>query len=323
MVSFQAKLVAGLNHHGIQVSYDLSDHDCSAVLVIGGTRKLAALWQAHRRGVHIVQRLDGMNWLHRKQPTGVRQYLRAEANNQILTVIRRYLADAIIYQSRFSQQWWEKVHGNPGAPSGVIYNGVDLVFYSPLGPHKRPGDHFRILLIEGHLGKDNAQGLDSAVRMVALLRDEHHLPVELVIAGDVAQELQTRALAAAGGQVVFRGVLSRKQIPQIDRSAHLLFSADLNAACPNAVIEAMACGLPVVAFDTGALNELVLEGAGRVVPYGSNHWNLEPPQIPPLAQAAAEILAQNGPFRKAARARAEAVFGVDYMVDSYLQVLLP
>ena len=66
--------------------------------------------------------------------------------------------------------------------------------------------------------------------------------------------------------ILWAGTVSRERIPEIDRSAHLLFSADLHPACPNSVIEAMACGLPVVAFDTGALNELVLGDSGRTCP---------------------------------------------------------
>jgi glycosyltransferase involved in cell wall biosynthesis len=97
----------------------------------------------------------------------------------------------------------------------------------------------------------------------------------------------------------------------------------LNPSCPNAVIEAIACGLPVVAFDTGALPELVQSDSGRVVPYGGNPWRLEPPNLDGLAQAAAEILANQGHYRMAARARAEAMFGLDKMIEGYLNILIP
>ena len=44
-------------------------------------------------------------------------------------------------------------------------------------------------------------------------------------------------------------------------------------------MEALACGMPVVSFDTGALPELVTQDAGRVVAYGADAWRLEPPDI--------------------------------------------
>jgi glycosyltransferase involved in cell wall biosynthesis len=80
--------------------------------------------------------------------------------------------------------------------------------------------------------------------------------------------------------------------------------------------------LPVLAFDTGALPELVCGGAGRIVPYGGDPWKLEQPDVPGLARAAADILDDQARFRKAARARAEEAFGLDHMVDAYLEVLL-
>ena len=88
----------------------------------------------------------------------------------------------------------------------------------------------------------------------------------------------------------------REDIAAVDRSAHVLFSADLNAACPNSVIEALACGTPVW-LDTGALAELIQDGAGRVVPYGADHWRLEDPLIPPLTEACVEILQNNPAYR--------------------------
>jgi glycosyltransferase involved in cell wall biosynthesis len=102
----------------------------------------------------------------------------------------------------------------------------------------------------------------------------------------------------------------------------LLYSSDVNAACPNSVIEALACGLPVLSFDTGALSELVKDDAGRVVPYGGDPWRLDPPDVPALSQAALEILREQDRFRQGARRRAEEAFGLDAMLDAYLEVLL-
>ncbi|MCJ7433941.1 MAG: glycosyltransferase family 4 protein, partial [Anaerolineales bacterium] len=118
------------------------------------------------------------------------------------------------------------------------------------------------------------------------------------------------------------GAVARERIPEIDRSAHVLFSADLNPACPNSVIEAMACGLPVVAFDTGALNELVLNDSGRLVSYGGDPWKIEQPDVPALADAAAEILEDQARFSKNARIQAESALGLDNMVDDYIKYLL-
>jgi glycosyltransferase involved in cell wall biosynthesis len=88
------------------------------------------------------------------------------------------------------------------------------------------------------------------------------------------------------------------------------------------VIEALACGLPVLAFDTGALAELVQDGAGIVVPYGADHWRLEDPVIAPLASACVEVLQNNPVYRKNARMRAETAFDLEPMVEAYLEALV-
>ena len=101
-----------------------------------------------------------------------------------------------------------------------------------------------------------------------------------------------------------------------------LFSAEVNPPCPNSVIESLACGLPVIGFDTGSLSEIVQGDAGRLAPYGANQWKLEKPNIQALANAAEEVLENNEYFRTAARQQAETVLGLDKMVDEYLKVLL-
>jgi glycosyltransferase involved in cell wall biosynthesis len=143
-----------------------------------------------------------------------------------------------------------------------------------------------------------------------------------MVVGDVPVRLQAPLEHENPGMIIWAGVVKRDDIAEIDRSAHVLFSGDLNAACPNAVIEAMACGLPVVSYATGSLPELIDGGAGLTVPWGSNFWKLEQPDISALASAAKRILHEQEQYRQAARARAEAVFALDNMVEKYLQVLL-
>ena len=101
-----------------------------------------------------------------------------------------------------------------------------------------------------------------------------------------------------------------------------MYSAEINPPCPNSVIEALACGLPVAGFDSGSLRELVSDDAGRVVPYGGDPWKLDQPNVHALAEAVTEILSDQPRFRQSARARAESTLGVDGMVDEYLKVLL-
>ncbi|MFN3309371.1 MAG: FkbM family methyltransferase [Anaerolineales bacterium] len=350
MVSFRDRLVAVFEQQGVSVTQELDDLPYQAVLVIGGTRHLRGLWEARRRGIPIVQRLDGMNWLHRlpksayppstrfrqDQPPSsggrlrfsLRHILRAELANFNLALIRRYLATTIVYQSQFARQWWERVYGATHQPQRVIYNGVNLSLFSPYGEHQRPSDRLRILMVEGSLGGGYEWGLQVAVGLVEELRalqtewiKRYPQGVELMVVGQVAEHIRQAWEQTDAEFIRWQGRVAPAEIPFLDRSAHILYSADVHPACPNAVIEALACGLPVLAFATGALPELVTAECGRVVPYGGDAWRLEQPDIPVLARAGVEIALQQERMRQAARARAEAYFDVEAMAKAYAEVL--
>lgn len=335
MVSFRRKLTDGLRARQIEVCSDPSAQDYSAVLVIGGTRRIWELRRARQAGIRVVQRLDGMNWLHRRSAfrrLDLRHYLRAEYGNLVLSLIRTRLATHIVYQSRFVQDWWERVHGPAPVPTTVIYNGVDLNVYSPNGPEQPPSDRRRLLMVEGSLMGGYEGGLDVALQLLGQLcvspADRTAEPLyELVVAGRAADDLRARAdkalqRLAPAAILTWAGLVAPEAIPGLDRSAHLLYSADINAACPNAAVEAMACGLPVLGFATGALPELVDGDAGRIVDYGGDPWMLDPPDTQALAAAAKTIFNAGDSLRIAARQRAEAVFGLEPMVAAYLSILL-
>lgn len=319
VASFRLKFEDGLRARGVDITYIISEPS-DAILVLAGTRHLLPLWKARSRGQRIVQRLDGINWVHKKRNTGLKHYLRAEYGNFILSFIRSRIATNIIYQSEFSRTWWEDWYGQARVPSTVIHNGVDLNVYTP--GETRSNTPYKLLLVEGSLGGGYEMGLDNAIRLTEILQQKHNLQVELMVVGKITDNHKKQVESKTQISINWMGSVPRERIPEIDRSAHLLFSADLNAACPNSVIEALACGLPVLSFDTGALNELVPGSAGRVVPYGGNPWNIDPPDVESLADAAVYVLQNQPPFRKSAREQAEANLGLDKMVDAYLKVLL-
>ena len=320
VTSFQAKLAAGLESGGHQVCFDLNDAPIQAVLLTGGVRDLPGLYRARRSGARIVQRLDGINWLHRRLHTGARHFLRAEYGNRLLALLRARFVTQVVYQSGFVRDWWRERFGPERVPASVIHNGVDLSIFTPDGPPGRVVTPYRLLLVEGSLQGGYENGLETALQLAERLVES--LPVELMVAGRVSPQLQAASQGKSHFPILWAGVLPNGQIPALDRSAHLLYSADLNAACPNAVIEALACGLPVAGFATGALPELVTGDSGRLVPYGGDPWKLDRPDVPALAVAASEILQDQARFRMAARKRAEETFGLDRMVERYLDVLL-
>jgi glycosyltransferase involved in cell wall biosynthesis len=291
----------------------LSQEERATCPAYGGHAEAASGW---------VQRLDGINWVHRRRRGAWRHFFRAETGNMLLALIRQQFATTVVYQSDFVRDWWQDWFGKTPRPFTVIHNGVDLNIFTPEGTNSRPADRFRMLVVEGSLAGSLNTGLDLAVELAKDLSCLVQLPLDLQVVGKVDSDRQSMYQQQAPIPVEFTGVVARERIPELDRSAHLLFSAEINAPCPNSVIEAMACGLPVAAFETGALPELVTGDAGRLVPYGGDPWKLEKPDIPALAHAAVKILAEPGHFRRAARQRAEEFFGLDRMVEKYLDVLL-
>jgi glycosyltransferase involved in cell wall biosynthesis len=86
------------------------------------------------------------------------------------------------------------------------------------------------------------------------------------------------------------------------------------------VIEAMACGLPVVYPASGGTVELVGDEAGIGVPHPESWDRDEPPSPDALADAAKRVLADLPAYSAAARNRAVERFSLQPWLERHAQL---
>jgi glycosyltransferase involved in cell wall biosynthesis len=104
------------------------------------------------------------------------------------------------------------------------------------------------------------------------------------------------------------------------RRAHALLHTKVKDPCPTLVVEAMACGLPVVHPASGGTVELVGDVGGIGVPHPDTWDRDEPPSPEAMADAVDRVLADLPSYAAAARARAVERFSLEPWLERHREV---
>lgn len=199
---------------------------------------------------------------------------------------------------------------DPRVPIQVIPNGVDLRYFSLC---ERTWDPPHMLFV-GRLVYQ--KGLDVLFNALKALR---FLPWELSLVGDGPQLQNLQAQAAAlqiDSRVHFHSWLQGKALLEQYRKANLFVFPSRHEGMPNAVLEAMASGLPVVASAIAGNEELVLpEQTGCLVPVEDAQALEETLRRLLTDQAARQHMGA------AARKRVEELFDWSWVTEQYLRHL--
>jgi glycosyltransferase involved in cell wall biosynthesis len=220
----------------------------------------------------------------------------------VLTTIHGFSSERIlpVYQRYNESTAYVAISDADRHPSldylATIHHGIDTDAFSL---HPSPGGY---LLFFGriHSDKGTAEAID-----IALATD---LP--LVLAGIVQDQQYFDERVAPrldGKRVSFIGAVSADDRSELLGGAHaLLHPIGFDEPFGYSVVEAMACGTPVVAFRRGSMGELIDDGkTGFLVD-----------DIPGAVAAVGRTATLD---RAAIRAQAVARFGIARMVDQYLQ----
>jgi glycosyltransferase involved in cell wall biosynthesis len=191
----------------------------------------------------------------------------------------------------------------------VIPFGVDTEVFKP-GFSKRQRDELEILY-SGSLYP--LKGVDYLIRAMAIVV-KSGLKARLTIVGEGQQKEELIMLAGKLGisrNVVFEGFVPYSNMPQYYKRCDVFCFPTVGEPFGKAMIEAMACGKPVIATDVGGSTEIIRNGVDGI---------LVPPASPKaIASAIQQMKNEDERLKMGQEARAAAVkdFSWDTVSSKY------
>jgi len=231
-----------------------------------------------------LQRLYHQRWIRRMEVANLRQ------------------ADRIVAVSRYTAKVAAISFGLTGID--VIHNGVDTNWFHPV-KRTEPNHPFRLLYVGNWSAR---KGVDLLAPILTALGDGF----ELAYTEDRNGAHEPFDLPSNCRNL---GRLNEESLVEAYQQADALLFPSRLEGLPLSVLEAMACGLPVIAADGSSLPEMVENGdSGLLFPQDDSAG----------ACAAARQLAANRQswleMKRATRKHIEAYFSLDAMIDRYLPV---
>lgn len=208
-------------------------------------------------------------------------------------------ADAVLTTSAYCRGAIRRHYGVPPRQVRLVPEGIDLPRWRGLAAREpRASDGATILCVARQYPRKHVADLLRALPRVR----ERHPRAHAVIAGDGPEHAPLLRLAdelRLGEAAVFTGALPDEQLELLYRRADVFCLPSVQEGFGIVFLEAMACGLPVVATSAAAIPE--------VVPHGQAGLLFPPGDVAALAQALIDLLDE--PDRRAAY----GAFGQEYV----------
>jgi glycosyltransferase involved in cell wall biosynthesis len=203
---------------------------------------LIALNAIKKRGGRIIQRLDGI-WYPEKHGSAY-----DKKNRQVRKIYRNY-TDYVIFQSKYSRRQCFAMLGEIHEDAySLILNGVNTSIFYPTDNVRNNGK-FRMITTGSFRDEE------MIAPIIEALDNIKNYDFELNVVGPIKNPNLNRFLDR--DYIKCHGPVNLRQVAEMLRNCDIYIFSHLNPPCPNSVLEAIATGLPVVSFDSGAMRELL------------------------------------------------------------------
>lgn len=213
--------------------------------------------------------------------------------------------DTLVVTSGYARREFQALADAVGCPIEEVPLGVDLATFVPREDEQEPGP-LRLVHV-GRLSREKSPHLAVAT---AVELHRRGVPLRLDVYGEGPHRAELAELAA-DAPVTFHGYVdSRADLSRRIAAADVSLSVCPSETFGLAVLEALACGTPVVTADRGGARELVDDASGA--------WGAPDPSA--LADAVLRVAERPVATRRAAARRRAELFGWAATVDRMLAV---
>ena len=191
-----------------------------------------------------------------------------EKNERILAErMIAFNADSIVAADTHEIQFLSRAYRIPIDNFTLTSGGVDLSMFYPINKlearEKLSLGNEKILLSVGRL--DPVKGFDLLLEAASLIKDYHDIKI-IIIGGNSSEDLESQKLYEIATQlgisenIRFQNAVEQNVLAYYYSSADILTIPSYYESFGLIALEAMACGLPVVAMRTGGLANLITHG---------------------------------------------------------------
>lgn len=168
-------------------------------------------------------------------------------------------SDYVFYQSKFCKKCCDYYIYDRKKNYKILYNAVDT---NKFIPGKKTLNSIISILKIGTYNNKNLWRLIDIIEIIRKINKTSTYKYKVTIAGPVDKVCKNKALKLINNYkmndvIIFLGKIRQNKIVKIMQNHTIFLTTKLYDPCSNAIIEAMACGLPVICHNSGGNMELV------------------------------------------------------------------